>query len=95
MAKRYVYVEQFGGWWRLTTDEWRAVLEKGSASQGYDLSQYRELAGRPSCIRTGMTASDLWIDHPRHLFYQPLDWQPEQHEDALRKLNEIEQRDKE
>jgi hypothetical protein len=94
---RYVYVEQFGGWWRFAYPDWIAMVRHCMADEcGYDLDREtggRRLRGRPSTI-----GSDRYQDGGRAYFAktndvlvkQPLDWGFEEFAEELR---DIEQRD--
>ena len=80
-----VYIEQFGGYWKLSDEQWIALLVEGAAGHGHMLPEAQQLAGRPKFIRSdryGDDRSSLYcIDD--HRFHQPLDWDETTYADQL------------
>lgn len=81
---RFVYVQQYGGFWKLTQAEWQEVCRSGAAGNGYTLNPDRQLLRRPSFIMRNENSRGYWIATNAHDFYQPLDWTPEDFADHLK-----------
>jgi len=90
-----IYVTQYGAWWRLTIEQWRAVCEAGASGQGYDLPDDAQLTRKPRGVHGGREdESDrldvkisYWTDNNKHPVFQPLDWDPEDFKAALAALD--------
>lgn len=76
----FVYVSQFGGFWRLNDKQWREVLEAGATGDGYDLDaiRARRLRQQPSWARRNEDDRMFWSTRSDIRFFQPLDWEPEE-----------------
>jgi hypothetical protein len=83
---RFVYVEQFGGWWRFAYPDWVALVRRCVAGLPYDLDNEPgsvALKRRPRCIgkardkRLGFYAvtNDVWLRRP--LKWTEADWADE------------------
>ena len=86
MAKRYIYIGNFGYCWKLTEEEWREVCASGIRGEGYDLSKYRELISAPRWTYKDERGRRYSTRNDR-LYYEPLDWEPHEFEDALEVLD--------
>jgi hypothetical protein len=86
-----VYVEQFGGWWKFTPDQWRALLLEGIETGGHVI-QTKELAARPRKIHKfqheGGRAS-YYCGDENVLIYSALDWEEAAYRAALEKLDNL------
>jgi len=85
---KYMYVCNYGTFWRLTGAEWVALCQNAVTQQaGYDLSPYRRLARPPRGFlknreRELSTQNDYNYSAPPHIaladaYVEPLDWEPE------------------
>ena len=80
---RYVYVRQYGSWWRLTAAQWRAIVLEalcpGPDYDGYSLPG-TVLKRRPRglcAVRLASEDGPRWLYHPRRAcdsLVEPLDW---------------------
>lgn len=75
-----IYVEQFGGWWSFSPDEFEAFLnnEGWHTDDGWDLDDFgRRLKRRPSVVakRNYPDSVEYWCASNKHRFYRaPMDW---------------------
>jgi hypothetical protein len=90
--KPRIYVGQYGGWWRLTSAEWWVVVADGLAG-GYVLPDSALLSRRPPTVgltvipnRYGGTDGIYHARNPQDRLYFPLDWTPEDWEQAAEEL---------
>lgn len=84
-----IYVEQYGAWWKLTQAEWQALCESGARGEGHLLPPDRELRHRPrrvGSINYGGNRPSYFARKNDVLVYQPLDWEPENYQAALKEL---------
>lgn len=87
MASRpLIYVQQFGGFWRLSEAEWRGVLASGIAGEGHVLPERGMLRSRPRGIHRDADGPGYWTSRNDILFHQPLDWEPDDYREALEEL---------
>lgn len=80
----YVYIHQFGGFWRMTLAQWLAFCERMVRDDlpEYDLDkEATALRGQPKCIRKG---ESYWrVTHGIYV-NMPCDWQAGDWEDAVK-----------
>lgn len=69
-----VYIEQYGGWWSLSWEEWMGLVDWAIEDGGFSLEGYRELRSRPGCVR-GSQQMGHWVHSGDHLCFNPLDWE--------------------
>ncbi|USN14650.1 hypothetical protein DOMOVOI_01760 [Brevundimonas phage vB_BpoS-Domovoi] len=86
---RFVYVCQFGAFWRLSDAQWKHVLELGARGEGFDFDEVgRRLKQKPAWVRKNEHNSRYWSVRGDIRFFQPLDWtdadfQEQLHEEGL------------
>jgi hypothetical protein len=83
---RYVYVGQFGAFWKLTPKQWEDVCRSGATGEGYTLEDYRCLKTRPRWLcreRETERADRYFSSRNDRTYYEPLDWFPEDFETVL------------
>jgi len=89
MTKKFVYVGQYDAFWRLTPDEWEQICRDGMKG-GYDLSPFKQLAGRPIWLKRHPDGSTgYYRTRQDMLYYEPLDWDAEDFREALDELEEM------
>lgn len=93
--KNLIYVEQYGGWWKLTAKEWRTICEGGARGEGHMLPG-KCLKKRPGKVVGATDYDDDGGGRPSYyarrdgiLIYSPLDWEPEDYEMALQDLEKL------
>jgi hypothetical protein len=88
---RVIYVEQYGGWWKLSPDQWRELCERGAAGNGHMLPDKASLRRRSPLVgetnyNDGMGKKTYYPLRTYVLVYSPLDWESEDYQDALQEL---------
>jgi hypothetical protein len=89
---RAIYIGQFGYPFSLTVAQWRTLCEGGARGDGYDLTEIgaRELRRFPHGVlkfdRHSPGRSSIYNDL---LYYEPLDWEPDQFAEALAELDAV------
>lgn len=90
MKEQVVYVEQYGGVWKITLDEWKAICRAGLTGEGYVLPPCRQLTRRPAWVRrsTDSPRVHYWSADPNKKLVHPLDWSVEAYREELKQLGE-------
>lgn len=92
-----VYIGQFGAFWRLTLDEWKALCRAAQEPDwtGYNLAAYRELRTKPKWLRKSDSQPGYWpirndlVYGGTDRYVEPIDWSPEEFADELQRLDEL------
>src|SRR6185312_3017241 len=82
---KFIYVENYGGFWKLKYDEWIAICLAAQRAnfEGYKLPHNRALKRCPSIIQKVEWEDSMKIEHISfeinwpHILVSPLDWEPE------------------
>lgn len=84
----HVYVENFGGFWKLSLEEWKAICQQGAAGEGYQLDPCKQLRNRPRWVRRSADTNHAhyWSADPDKKFVRPLDWSREEFQKELNTL---------
>lgn len=84
-----IYVEQMGGWWSFSPDEFRALLDHHE-DKHWNLDAFgRRLARRPACIHKHEAPDGAYytvVEGNHLLFRTPCDWDAWQVQDAREQL---------
>lgn len=88
---KQVVIQQFGGWWRLSLDQWIGLCQRAALTgEGYDLSEWApQLKRKPAVIAATRYEGGRWDYHSTRedvLYVEPLDWT---RADFERQLQEI------
>ena len=88
-----IYCEHYGRfWYKLTVAEWRECLRTGMLGESHLLPEAAALKNRPRHIHCegtpGEHSATFWSTRDDNQVWSPLDWEPEDYEDALEQLEE-------
>ena len=88
-----IYAQQYGGWWKMTADEWRKVLLEGIETETHELPRNCQMKRRSRLV--GATSYESGEGHTSYypladdiLVYSPLDWEEWDYREALKELDE-------
>jgi hypothetical protein len=89
---RSIFVVQYGGWWKLTPDEWTQICRDGMTGDGYMLPRHRTITRRSPLVgatdyNDGEGRTSYYPLRDDVLVYTPLDWEPEEFGEALKELD--------
>lgn len=88
---RTIYVEQYGWWWKLTPEQWRALCTGGAAGHGHQLPE-KSLRRRSALVgatgyNDGRGKKSYFPLRDGIRVYSPLDWEADDYREALRELD--------
>lgn len=73
-------MQQYGGWWKLSLEQWHALCDNGARGNGHMLPAGGLLKRRPAAVGKtdyGEGRISYYAKNKTTRFYEPLDWKPE------------------